>query len=88
MGILGEKEEVEMLGRFEDFFVELAQLLKKHSAISTFGAKFPITFMNGYEIIGQYKVTETWITKEGEAVLRVRSEDKEYEIYSDGRVSK
>lgn len=80
-----------MLGRFEDFFVELAQLLKKHQAISTFGARFPITFMDDDKVIGKYKIVETWIDKEGEAVIRVRSDDgsnTEYEIYSDHYVNR
>ncbi len=78
-----------MLGQFEDFFVELAQVFKKHQVVAI--GRLPITFMEDGRIIGQYKIIEAWIDKEGEAVIRVKSNDHEcstkleHEIYSDNK---
>lgn len=82
-----------MLGKFEDFFVELAQVFKKHGATSPFGSRLSVSFVEDNRVVGMHKITEAWITKEGEAVLRVRNDDpgyvghkQEYEIYSDGKL--
>lgn len=80
-----------MIGKFQDFFVDLAQVFKKHQVTSSFGSRLPVSFTEGNTVVGQYRIIEAWIDREGEAVIRVKSDaspdlNLEYDIYSDGRV--
>lgn len=76
-----------MLGQHEDFFVELAQVFKKHKVCSH--ANFPVDFTDetGNHVAGRYKIKEVWINKEGEAIMVVSNEEGtkiHWEIHSDG----
>lgn len=80
-----------MISKFEDFFIDLAQVFKKHSVTAPFGSRLPVSWVENNMVVGQYRIVEVWIDREGEAVLRVKSETPdgfkmEYEIYSDGKV--
>lgn len=81
-----------MLGLFEDFFVELAQVFKKYKAFAPSGCRFLIDFTEDNRTIGQYKIVEVNINEQGEAIIHVKSElhetnikNTEYKIHSDGK---
>ena len=72
-----------MLGPVEDFFVEFAQVCKKHKTTASGNLSFCVT--KDDLVLGSYKIKEQWINKEGEACVVVKSEDgPHYEIWSNG----
>jgi len=80
-----------MENKHKGFFVELAQVFKKYQCTAAFGSKLPICWVENDRVIGTDKIVEAWIDRDGEAILRVKSEQpngfkQEFEIYSDGRV--
>lgn len=80
-----------MQDKHQEFFLELAQLFKKYQCTSPFGSSLPVSWVENDKVVGNYRIVEIWIDREGEAVLRVKGEDgngfkKEFEIYSDGKV--
>ena len=80
-----------MEDKYRDFFLELAQVFKKHQVTAPFGSRLSINWVENDRVIGTYRIVEIWIDREGEAVLRVKEEcsggfKQEFEIYSDGKV--
>jgi len=73
-----------MLGPVEDFFVELAQVCKKYK--STANGNLSFSIVKDDLVLGNYKIKEQWINKEGEAciVVKVEDTDSHYEIWSNG----
>jgi hypothetical protein len=75
-----------MQDKYKEFFLELAKLIKKHQCTAPFGSSLRLGWVDGNRVVGDYKITEIWIDREGEAVLRVKGENREFEIYSDGKI--
>lgn len=73
-----------MHNQAEDFFVELAQVCKKYRTSSSGSLSF--CFTKGDIVIGQYRIKEQWINKDGEACIVVKDEktNSHQEIWSNG----
>lgn len=75
------RSELTMTPKATEFFKEFAQLCKKHK-ITGYGKGFPISLIDEYR--ERYNITEIWLDKEGEAIVRL--DNGKVDVYSDGKV--